>query len=331
MEYSRQRILEEYSDEVFHLFFRSDFVLGAYYNSPLRAEDSSPSFNIFESSNNRILLFKDWGGKTGNCIDFVMAKENCSFVEALQLINVQLTKKESVKISNTRVYKVDSEEDIKFFLNVDKFGKHTYTQTDIWYWEVLHKTPLPIVRKNRVYSVKEIRVNNNCFIVATHKSPIYVFVEVVDTKHYYTLYAPFRAEKKWLKNIRGVATKAIGGLHLLPGYGKELIITKSVKDRIILYNLGFNVVSTQGEDIDIDKEILDNLKERFTDVYVLYDNDYNKIVNVGKLMGDKYQKLWGVKRILIPEEVKATDVGELIQTMDKTILKKLINEEWKKS
>ena len=325
---SRDDILTGYSEEVFRLFFRSDFSTGKYYSSPLRSGDSSPSFNIFESSSNpNILIYKDWGGSTGNCIDFVVRKENCTFTEALERINEAIKGKIPKSQPNSKQFKDSNGDNILFFPYMND-GKVSYTDTDTWYWEVLHKTPLSIVKKNRIFSIKEIRINGNSFLHADTKNPIYCYLEVVDGVNYYKFYAPFRKDRKWLSNLGGVATKAIGGLHLLPAYGEELIITKSVKDRTILYGMGFNVVSTQGEDIGIDEEILNDLKARFKVIFLLYDNDYGKTVNTGKILGDKYQQLWGVGRILIPEEIPATDIGELIQRTDKDTLKKLINK-WK--
>lgn len=328
MSYDKTEILEELSDEVFRKFFRADFLIGEYYNSPLRNDDSSPSFNIFESyKKSKILLFKDWGGKSGNCIDFVMLKEKCSFIEALRKINEEIVDRNTT--NNQRVYKTDSGDNISFFLNLDKYGNTTYTHTDIWYWEKLHRTSLKTVKRNRIYSVKEIRINESSYYTTSIKSPIYCILEIVNKVNYYKLYIPLNKDKKWLSNLRGVAETAIGGLHLLPAFGKELIITKSAKDRTILNGLGYNVVNTQGEDIGIHLDILNDLKERFQTIYLLYDNDWSKPINIGKNLGDKYQKLWNVNRILIPDEVHSTDIGELIQRTDRDIIKKLI-EKWKK-
>ena len=325
---SKTNILER-SDEVFRHFFRSDYVIGGYYISPLRAGDTSPSFNIFASSSN-VLLFKDWGGNSGNCIDFVMQKENLNFIDALNRIKEVLSSKVTVNTTETqlRVYKTDESKEIAIYPYLDENKQPTYTYTDKWYWEHMHKTKLGIVKKHRVYSLKEVWIDGYNYLTAEHKKPIYFYLEIVDGSKYFTIYAPFKKEKKWLKNLRGVTNRAIHGMHLLPAYGEELIITKSVKDCVVLYGLGFNVVATQGEDIDIHEDILNDLKERFKTIYLLYDNDFSKEVNTGKLMGDKYQSKWDIGRILIPADFKAKDTSEIIQTREPDVVKKLINS-WK--
>jgi hypothetical protein len=270
-------------------------------------------------------MYKDWGGTSGNCIDFVMHLYNLTFKEAVELIekDIEVDKAAANKPHTT---KDRSGNQVDIYPYTDGNRRFTFTETDRWYWERLHKTPLSIVLREGCYSIKEVRVKGNSYLASMLNNPIYYYKYPNDK---WKLYAPFNKEKKWLSNLSGVVTTAVGGLDRLPAYGKELIITKSDKDRIVLIGLGYTAINTQGEGIPIDPSIIADLKDRFETIYLLYDNDYNKKDNPGKLLGDKHQELYGVKRILIPEDIQSTDTAELIQRYDKDILVKLLNS-WKR-
>lgn len=323
---NRSKVLSN-SHEVYRRYFRSDFEVGKYYVSPLRAGDNTPSFNIYEDRIDRdILLFKDWGGASGNCIDFVMIKFNVDFKTAMTMIERDI-RLDVVEIDRSRTIK-DNDRVIKIFPYMDSRGRYSYTDTDRWYWEHLHKTSLNVVLKEGAYSIREVWIDGASYVAAMRDSPVYYYHYPIEGSNYFKLYVPFIKDRKWLSNLSGVTSRALGGLNTLSAYGKELIITKSDKDRIVLKGLGFNAINVQGEDIPIHKELLNELKERFETIYLLWDNDYNKPTNIGKKLGDKYQDMYDVGRILIPEDMPYTDTAELIQKYDTDILTRLINK-WK--
>jgi len=322
---NKYNILKEHSTKVFSKHFRSDFVLGKYYTSPLRSNDKAPSFNLYiDRVDSDIIMYKDWGGTSGNCIDFIMNLYSLSFKEAMELIEKDI---EAYKEESNKPYIIkDSEGNkIDIYPYMDTSRRFTYTETDRWYWERLHKTSLEIVLREGCHSIKEVRIKGNSYLAALLNKPIYYYKY---PNYKWKLYAPFNPDKKWLSNLAGNASTAIGGLSTLPGYGKELIITKSDKDRIVLKGLGYSAINTQGESILIDKKIIEDLKERFEKIYLLYDNDFNKKENTGKILGDLHQKEYEINRIVIPEHIKRTDTAELIQQYDKDILIKMINS-WK--
>lgn len=130
-----------------------------------------------------------------------------------------------------------------------------------------------------------------------------------------------KREHKWITNI--VKTNVLEGYYQLPKEGDLLIITKSLKDVMVLHELGFNAVSPIRENVTIDDSTLKLLSIRFKKVIFFLDND-----NVGfKKMEEYYKK--GYPYIFIPFSQK--DISDLVQAKGiltaKKILLWLINKE----
>lgn len=86
------------------------------------------------------------------------------------------------------------------------------------------------------------------------------------------LYWPLEEENRWYSNCDN---NDIFGLSSLNKEGELLIISKSQKDRITLkYHYGYeNVIAVQNEGCYIPENIMDNLKLRFKQIIVIFDND----------------------------------------------------------
>ena len=86
------------------------------------------------------------------------------------------------------------------------------------------------------------------------------------------LYFPERPKEQ----TRFIQTRAdiIQGWYLLPTTGRNLVITKAYKDVMSFWSLGeIPAIAPQSENILIDKKIMAVLRERFDNIYILFDND----------------------------------------------------------
>lgn len=104
---------------------------------------------------------------------------------------------------------------------------------------------------------------------ATKDNPIFGYWLPSNNIKIYRPLHPNR-EKKWYGNT---CVNDIFGYNALPEQGKLLIITKSLKDVMVLYTLGFNAVAPQSETTKIPVNVLTELKNRFDYVILFYDND----------------------------------------------------------
>ena len=61
-----------------------------------------------------------------------------------------------------------------------------------------------------------------------------------------------------------------------------------------------------------EETLISELKTRFTQIDILYDNDFDKETNPGQTMAKKICDLYGFKNICIPDEFKSKDPSDLV-------------------
>jgi len=106
-----------------------------------------------------------------------------------------------------------------------------------------------------------------------------------DGRELWKLYNPFSTKfQKWRTNA---PENCLQGYSNLPETGDLLVITKSLKDVIVLHKLGYSAVAPNSENIYISEECLRELRRRFKQVVLLYDND-DPGLQMGDLMSEAY-------------------------------------------
>ena len=76
---------------------------------------------------------------------------------------------------------------------------------------------------------------------------------------------------------------------------------------------GIPAVSLQTETIIPKAKIINELKFRFDNIYLLYDNDYDKEINWGREFGLKLSEEFDLCQIEIDEEMKSKDFSDLVK------------------
>jgi hypothetical protein len=236
-------------------------VLGKLYKSPLR-EDKNPTAAFFYSERGT-LYFNDFGiAKMYSVIDFVKAKFNLNYEQALTKMiadlplmkdgEVTVKEKEQVSYSFTRLPIEDG----------------------MYYWDK-YKIPKHIVAKYSFFA-KNIYRNEEYWARSTKNNPIFVYKFPSGN---IKIYRPLSVDKskKWGGNAN---TKDIGGLFQLPQKGSVLFITSSIKDIMVLRQHGFNAVCFNGEGYGTsDKSYSElqpfivGLKKRFKHIILFLDSD----------------------------------------------------------
>lgn len=342
---TKEKILK-HSKQIFEYYF-GNFNEGQLYKSPLRVTDDVSSFNIFYSSRHDTYLYKDFGKSFGNAIDFVAELRRLSFYEAIEEIV------RSLKLPyNTKKVKQDKyiEKDIKIVAEIKKeniiknklypiiFERNNipkYTYIDVEYWKSKYKLPsFMYLVKHEVYSTKEIyygvsSTEKRLMWTYLSNNPMYTFREKFKDNYYFKVYRPYaKKEDKWRCDFPNTS-KMMHGLNMLDLKAKEVIITKSTKDNIFMDVMKFNCISTQGEDIPLDEDIINKLKKIYKGkVYLLYDNDYSKKENTGHILSEKYANKHDIGQIIIPQSYEMTDVSDFVEKFELKTIKFLINT-WK--
>jgi hypothetical protein len=281
--------------------------------SPFRHE-SHPSFTFKFYSDGHVLA-KDWGtGEKYDCFNLVSKLTNKSFTDVLKDIN----KRFSLDKDLTLIKSVDKIESVKIKKKRQiHIKEQPYTKVDIDYWKQYFIDIKTLVYYN-VKSCKKVWLDEDLIFKYTSENPLYAYKFESFKSYSYKIYRPFGEKKrKWLFNG---SPNDMEGYDQLPWYGDLLIITKSLKDVMCYYNLGFNAISLQGENNTIDEITFETLSKRFKTILVNFDND--------KAGNDGSQKLcekFNLERFFIPEELGTKDLSDTIKTYGIQYTTELLN------
>lgn len=280
-----EKIRDKIDDyQMFSYYIGHDFKLGEAIKSPLR-EDNSPSWTVFKSREGN-LLYKDFAtGKSGGIIEFVTKKFSLNFREALELIdrdfnlnlgggNISLPKSDGFKSSINMSTVKNLPRVFDLGIKIQEF-----TTRDLNYWGQFGISK-ECLKKYNVFSVRKLFINKRAVSTYTKEDPIYAYVFRKDNKLSYKIYKPFSKQYKWATNTD---RSILQGWDQLEASGKELIITKSLKDVMVLNQMGYNCLSMQSEMSSIKDNVVDQLRKRFKTIYILQDFDHAGVCGSNKL------------------------------------------------
>ena len=158
------------------------------------------------------------------------------------------------------------------------------------------------------------------------KDLAYAFVEGKDNCQTFKIYQPYAdSEHKWYNN-NDYSTWELWTQ--LPSLGNILIVTSSRKDAIVIKTLfstnRITSCSLQSESVKPKESVVNELKSRFKEIFVLYDNDNDKDHNPGRIAGDKISKATGFTQIEIPDKFGVKDPSDFIEKFGPKLLTRLI-------
>lgn len=280
-------------------------------SSPLR-EDATPSFSLFHSDLHGKIFFKDFAtGDTGDCFLFVMRLFNLqSKVETFNKIasDFQLTQFELNPSSSYTSPKKPyvSKGNRKKSIKSDKVRISITTRDwkiqDKKYWNSKYELTKDQLDYCNVFPISHYFINGYC---TKADDLAYAFVEEKDGIQTFKIYQPFNQnDEKWINN-NDFSTWELWTQ--LPEKGDVLIITSSRKDAMVIKSLfpsdKITSCSLQSEGVNPKLNVTDELKGRFKEIFVLYDNDYTNERNPGRDAGNKLCSLTDFLQIEIPTEI----------------------------
>ena len=304
-------ILSKVNEYDIYASYIGQFKPGLIYNSPFR-KDTNPSFGVFLSKRTGKLLFKDHGsGVCGDVIKFVREITGISnYNDVLQEIVRKL------KITNKTVLK--STKPIESKETIIGIVRQAFTEIDKTYWGSYHIT-MPTLEKFNVHSIKYYLCNGIVKGIYKDENPMYAYKVYNNFKIYRPLGDKFT---KWRNNLTDIDVQ---GYAQLPKKGNLLIITKSLKDVMVLHEMGYNAVSPSSESTFIPDIVLNDLKKRFKNILICFDRDIPGVQNMRKV-----SLKTGLKGFLVHKSFKAKDISDAVKTNGfesvKDWLKKLL---WK--
>lgn len=272
-----------------------EFKVGQIYKSPFR-KDKNPSFAIFYSKKSNTLLFKDHGtGECGDIIRFVSLYTGISnYNDILNNIVEQLKITTKTKLDITKQY-------ISHVETVVGVVRQPMTDIDIAYWSQFNIS-ISTLKKFKVDSIKYYLCNGVVKGIYKEDNPMYSY-KVYD---HFKIYRPLGEKHiKWRTNL---TEYDIQGFEQLPKKGDLLVITKSLKDVMCLYEMGISAIATPSESSFIPDDVLDALLKRFKRVIILFDRDVT-----GMKQSRKYSLKTGLDAFFINKRFKAKDISDAIK------------------
>lgn len=257
------------------------------------------------------LIFTDFSGWfSGDCVKFVMFLFGCNYYEALSKIVEDVEVTGLNYVYNTT--KTDKNKKSKI-----SFTKRNFNIYDANYWKS-YSISSKTLKFFNVFAIQTLTVNGKIGYIYNYKDPAYLYLFDNDN---IKVYFPFRKQFRFLSN-----TNCIQGYNNLPKQGEILVITKSYKDVMVLYELELYSISFQNEIVIPDIQIIEELKQRFKKVYLFYDFDLT-----GVRTSNKIRKQFDIKPLFLTNgkfntvDYKAKDISDYIKLYGKESTIKLIN------
>lgn len=293
-------------------------------NSPLR-QDRRPSFGLYSSDGVRIFYIDLATKDSGGLFDLLGKMWNCSFKEVLSKINEDISKfcgSASIHtytpcaVRSTSSYNKDTDLQCKV---------RDWRDYDIEYWASYGIT-LEWLKYAEVYPIshKIVIKDGHRYVFGADKYA-YAYVEHKEGKVTLKIYQPFnKAGYKWSSNV----DRSVWSLWTkIPKYGNNLILSSSVKDCLnIMCNLGIPSICLQGEGYLPKPQIMKELKSRYKNIIIFFDNDFNNPNNPGHNDAKRLSEEYNLKMIEIPKEYESKDPSDLYKNHGKEVYLKVMNE-----
>lgn len=287
-------ILSKVTEYDIYARYIGQFKIGYIYNSPFR-KDRNPSFGIFRSRKSGRLLFKDHGnGDCGDVIKFVELYTGLTnYNDILNRIITDMSITNNTKLKSTKVYESKD--------TVIGVVRQNWTDVDKQYWSQFGITKETLTKFN-VFSIKYYLCDGVVKGIYKDNNPMYAY----KVYNHFKIYRPL-ADKytKWRNNL---TEYDIQGYEQLPKKGDLLIITKSLKDVMCLYEMGYTAISPSSESTFLTQDIIDTLKCRFKRILICFDRDSSGCKNSIKL----YNKT-KIKPFFVHKKFKAKDISDAIK------------------
>lgn len=291
-------------------------------NSPLRP-DTKPSFG-FTSPDGLKVFYRDFAtGESGGLFNLFMELWKLPFKEVLIKVAQDLP---NIIGATKSVHSLEYDKIRKSYSHhsdsVLKFKVREWRDFDLEYWETYGISKSWLIFGN-IHPISHIFVYKDG---TEHIFPAdkyaYVYIESKDGIPTFKIYQPFSEICKW----RSQHDHSVWDLWAqLPTTGDTLIITSSRKDALCVWeNTLIPSCSLQAESYLPKEHVVETLKKRFANVYILYDNDFDKIKNYGRIYGQKIAEAFGLKQIEIPEKWYSKDPSDLVKNHGRLAVKETI-------
>lgn len=274
--------------------------------SPLR-QDNRPSFGLYSLDGKRIYFTDLTTRERGGVYDLLSRMWHCSYNEVLERIQKDLLKDNgeanvSLMAAPKTVKEITARSEITLEVNVRE-----WRQYDIDYW-ASYGVPLEWLKYAEVYPIShKIVTKDGVRSVFGADKLAYAFIERKEGRITMKIYQPLNQEGyKWAnthdRSVVSLWTK-------IPETGDKVVICSSLKDALCFWaNTGIPSLALQGEGYGMSDTAILELKRRYKEIYILFDND-----KAGLADGKKLAERTGFTNLILPQFDGGKDVSDLMK------------------
>ena len=316
---SKEDILAKVSEETIFEHYGVPIKKGLFC-SKLR-NDKHPTVALYRSKIG-VLLMKDFGSDfCGDCFFYVANLFNVSYYEALKIVanDFGIIKSDKLEIHKPQIKYTGNKlkETVETEIKVEIRNFQDY---ELRWWSkygITEKT----LKKFNVFSCKNIWLNDNIFHYEKPNQLVFGYYGGIRQNiERWRIYTPHNRVYKFIGNWKSIMLQ---GAHQLPKDGGEyLVITKSLKDCLVLYELGIPAIAPCSEHMFMTNSQFNKLKSKFKNILCVYDNDLAGIQGLNKI----HKAHPDLKITFIPRKYNAKDISDFYKLYGKDKTLKLIEE-----
>ena len=307
---TKELLLSKNSEETYMEHYLGIPVKKGLFKSPLR-KDSKPTASFFRNKKGDLIFHDFRGDFYGNFISVVIELFQCSYYKALKIIandfginNYKNYEKHESKIEYSGIIFKETQS-----TSIIQVEKKEFSQKELDWWDSfgISKTTL---NKYKVVSCSSIFLNGQYFTSSSDKSPIFGYYGgKKDGIELWRIYMPTKKTFRFLSNW---SSSIIQGSKQLIESGDYCILSKSLKDVMLLHEFNFISCAPNAESITISKSQFDKLNQKFNNIIVFFDNDL-----AGVQGAHRYKKQFNCKCIFIKRKY-AKDISDLYKKLSST-------------
>jgi hypothetical protein len=274
-------------EEIFERYLGIPIQLNKKLISPLR-NDRRPTATFGWRSG--VLFFTDWNGEfSGNCISLVAHINNMGYKKAIKKIasDFNLIGSSIPTQSKRKAEYKQKKQEVKQFQAV--WGDLEFSH--ISYFKSFGIS-IQTLKKYNVYKLKALWMNSSLIYVHTSSDPAVLYLEDDWFKAYYFK----RKSSRFISQGQGIQ-----GLKQLRFQSNKVIIQKSLKDVMLMDELGFESIAPPSENSYLSELQIRMLQDKYQEVVVIMDDD-----PAGNRALEHYRSM-GLRTEKIPKLKDATD------------------------
>jgi hypothetical protein len=298
--------------------------------------DNNPSFSIRENKYTGRLSGVDWARDWhGDIFNYLEMVYSISFYYTLIKINIDFDLKLAYStlrypIEGLKVNKISSEDKIK----VENYNvaikasqiklqivKRVSTERDIEYW-AQYGISRETLNYYHVTPVLELYRNGECIYRYISLDSEYdpCFAYYFPRSKHIKCYFPYRKDRRFLGNISNLTDIQGYDQCDIKGPSRLLVLTKSMKDCMLLHEFGIDAIAIHGETQKFSPDFIRHIKKYYPRIVSLYDRDPSGF------LGARY--LWKEYRIapfFIPKRTECKDISDLYKKHGREVAEKMIH------